>query len=71
MSQFDDYSGSASAQATKLSAESFVASLAANVGHMSAEALKAYVVNTLPLVGYPKSTGVVGTQGDGGQFGDH
>jgi hypothetical protein len=71
MSQFDDHSGSAPARAHKMSAESFVAALAANVNQMSAEALKAYVVNTLPLVGDPSTGRAAGGHGGGGQFGDH
>jgi hypothetical protein len=70
MSQFDDYSGSAPARTPSMSAEAFVAALAANVSHMSAEALQAYVRNTLPLVGYPKTAQAPGHAG-GGQYGDH
>lgn len=70
MSQFDDFSGSYSVQPTSMSAEAFVAALAASVSHMSGEALKAYVLKTLPLVGHPNAVKVSAPCGNG-QFGDH
>lgn len=71
MSQFDEHSGCTPAQSHTMSAESFVAALAANVSHMSAEALRAYVVSTLPMVRYAGASRTAGNQGGNGQFGDH
>jgi hypothetical protein len=70
MSQFDDYSGSTPSRVPQMSAESFVAALAANVGHMSAVSLQAYVRSTLPLVGCPQAS-TAPSSGSGGQFCDH
>ena len=80
MSQFDDSSSTRSGK--KISAESFVATLAVNVdnGSLSAEAFRQMVRNTLPIVaganysvGQSQSRGTSSQFDDrgGSQFGDH
>jgi hypothetical protein len=72
MSQFDDYSGSSQRAPQKISAESFVATLAANVNNpkMSAEAFREFVRTTLPIVNYPHAVESAVRQVSSSQFDD-
>ncbi len=76
MSQFDDYPSQRPTSGQRISAESFAATLAANVDNqrMSADAFRELVRSTLPIVEYPRNQAAASVQAypgtAGSQFDD-
>lgn len=72
MSQFDDYGSAAPSDNQPISAENFVATIAANVnnGGLDDRAFREFIRNTLPIVKFARPANMGSALGTS-QFDDH